>query len=90
MVQFIILIYFATGILEMRWSGVGIDEWWRNEQFWVIGGVSAHLFAVIQGLLKVLAGVDTNFTVTSKASDEGGEESVTAFLYSGKKLKISV
>ena len=38
----------------MRWSGVGIDEWWRNEQFWVIGGVSAHLFAVFQGLLKVL------------------------------------
>ncbi|GAB4851609.1 Cellulose synthase A catalytic subunit 3 [UDP-forming] [Ancistrocladus abbreviatus] len=64
---------FATGILEMRWSGVGIDEWWRNEQFWVIGGVSSHLFAVFQGLLKVLAGIDTNFTVTSKASDEGGD-----------------
>ncbi|KAL3622511.1 Cellulose synthase A catalytic subunit 3 [UDP-forming] [Castilleja foliolosa] len=64
---------FATGILEMRWSGVGIDEWWRNEQFWVIGGVSAHLFAVVQGLLKVLAGIDTNFTVTSKAGDEGGD-----------------
>ncbi|XP_043691930.1 cellulose synthase A catalytic subunit 3 [UDP-forming]-like isoform X1 [Telopea speciosissima] len=64
---------FATGILEMRWSGVRIDEWWRNEQFWVIGGVSAHLFAVFQGLLKVLAGIDTNFTVTSKASDEDGD-----------------
>ncbi|KAJ7982211.1 Cellulose synthase family protein [Quillaja saponaria] len=64
---------FATGILEMRWSGVGIDEWWRNEQFWVIGGVSAHFFAVVQGLLKVLAGIDTNFTVTSKASDEDGD-----------------
>ncbi|KAG6493645.1 hypothetical protein ZIOFF_048638 [Zingiber officinale] len=25
----------ATGILEMRWSGVGIDEWWRSEQFWI-------------------------------------------------------
>ncbi|KAK2988152.1 hypothetical protein RJ640_020634 [Escallonia rubra] len=61
---------FATSILEMRWSGVGIDEWWRNEQFWVIGGVSAHLFAVFQGLLKVLAGVDTNFTVTSKGGDD--------------------
>ncbi|KAH7444937.1 hypothetical protein KP509_02G098700 [Ceratopteris richardii] len=60
----------ATGILEMRWSGVGIEEWWRNEQFWVIGGVSAHLFAVIQGFLKVLAGIDTNFTVTSKGSDD--------------------
>ncbi|VAI38649.1 unnamed protein product [Triticum turgidum subsp. durum] len=64
---------FATGILEMRWSGVGIDEWWRNEQFWVIGGISAHLFAVFQGLLKVLAGIDTSFTVTSKASDEDND-----------------
>jgi cellulose synthase A len=61
---------FATSTLETRWSGVGIDEWWRNEQFWVIGGVSAHLFAVFQGLLKVLAGVDKNFTVTSKAGDD--------------------
>uniref|UniRef100_F6H4C8 Cellulose synthase n=1 Tax=Vitis vinifera TaxID=29760 RepID=F6H4C8_VITVI len=47
----------ATGIIEMRWGGVGIDDWWRNEQFW--------------GLLKVLAGVNTNFTVTSKAGDDG-------------------
>ena len=61
---------FATGILEMRWSGVAIDDWWRNEQFWVIGGVSAHLFAIFQGLLKVLAGVDTSFTVTSKGGDD--------------------
>ncbi|XP_020677798.2 cellulose synthase A catalytic subunit 7 [UDP-forming] [Dendrobium catenatum] len=60
----------ATGILELRWSGVSIQDWWRNEQFWVIGGVSAHLFAVFQGLLKVLAGVDSNFTVTSKASED--------------------
>ncbi|KAL2938892.1 Cellulose synthase A catalytic subunit 1 [UDP-forming] [Bienertia sinuspersici] len=63
----------ATGILELRWSGVSIEDWWRNEQFWVIGGTSAHLFAVFQGLLKVLAGIDTNFTVTSKANDEDGD-----------------
>ena len=42
----------ATGILELRWSGVSIEDWWRNEQFWVIGGTSAHLFAVFQGLFK--------------------------------------
>lgn len=70
---------FATSILEMRWSGVGIDEWWRNEQFWVIGGVSAHLFAVFQGLLKVLAGVDTNFTVTSKGGDDDEFSELYAF-----------
>ncbi|XP_059286110.1 cellulose synthase A catalytic subunit 7 [UDP-forming] isoform X2 [Lycium ferocissimum] len=61
---------FITGILELRWSGVSIEEWWRNEQFWVIGGVSAHLFAVVQGLLKVFAGIETSFTVTSKATDD--------------------
>ncbi|XP_065874474.1 cellulose synthase A catalytic subunit 4 [UDP-forming] [Euphorbia lathyris] len=60
----------ATSILELRWSGVSIEDLWRNEQFWVIGGVSAHLFAVFQGLLKVLAGVETSFTVTSKAADD--------------------
>ncbi|GAB2231319.1 hypothetical protein Droror1_Dr00010325 [Drosera rotundifolia] len=59
-----------TSVLELRWSGVGIEDWWRNEQFWVIGGVSAHLFAVFQGLLKVLAGLDTNFTVTAKAAED--------------------
>ncbi|GAU13329.1 hypothetical protein TSUD_42830 [Trifolium subterraneum] len=61
----------ATSILEMKWGGVGIHDWWRNEQFWVIGGASSHLFALFQGLLKVLAGVNTNFTVTSKAADDG-------------------
>jgi cellulose synthase A len=60
---------FATGILEMWWSGVRIDEWWRSEQCWVIGGVSAHLIAVFQGQLKVFAGIDINFTVTSKCSE---------------------
>ncbi|CAH2061017.1 unnamed protein product [Thlaspi arvense] len=63
----------TTAILELRWSGVGLEDWWRNEQFWVIGGTLAHFFAVFQGLLKVLAGIDTNFTVTSKASDEDGD-----------------
>ncbi|XP_020576475.1 cellulose synthase A catalytic subunit 4 [UDP-forming] [Phalaenopsis equestris] len=59
-----------TSVLELRWSGVSVEDWWRNEQFWVIGGVSAHLFAVFQGFLKILAGVDTNFTVTAKATDD--------------------
>nr|XP_048323242.1 cellulose synthase A catalytic subunit 8 [UDP-forming] [Ziziphus jujuba var. spinosa] len=60
----------VTSVLELRWSGVGIEDLWRNEQFWVIGGVSAHLFAVFQGFLKMLAGIDTNFTVTAKAADD--------------------
>ncbi|GBG91288.1 hypothetical protein CBR_g52173 [Chara braunii] len=70
---------FMTAILELRWSGVALEEWWRNEQFWVIGGTSAHLAAVFQGMLKVLAGVDTSFTLTQKGSED--EEDEYAELY---------
>lgn len=69
----------ATGILEIQWGGIGLDEWWRNEQFWVIGGVSSHFFALFQGILKVLAGIDTNFTVTSKAADDGAFSELYVF-----------
>lgn len=58
-------------ILEIKWSGIALEEWWRNEQFWLIGGTSAHLAAVLQGLLKVVAGIEISFTLTSKS---GGDD----------------
>ncbi|XP_059625625.1 cellulose synthase-like protein D5 [Cornus florida] len=63
-------------LLEIRWSGITLHDWWRNEQFWLIGGTSAHLAAVFQGLLKVIAGIDISFTLTSKSSapDDGDDE----------------
>ncbi|RYR13513.1 hypothetical protein Ahy_B04g070466 isoform A [Arachis hypogaea] len=67
-------------LLEVKWSGIALEEWWRNEQFWVIGGTSSHLVAVLQGLLKVIAGVEIHFTLTSKSAGED-EEDVYADLY---------
>ncbi|XP_051142210.1 cellulose synthase-like protein D5 [Andrographis paniculata] len=63
-------------VLEIKWSGITLHDWWRNEQFWLIGGTSAHPAAVIQGLLKVIAGIDISFTLTSKSSapDDGEDE----------------
>ncbi|CAN1236545.1 Cellulose synthase-like protein D3 [Linum grandiflorum] len=58
-------------VLEIKWSGIELEEWWRNEQFWLIGGTSAHLAAVMQGLLKVVAGIEISFTLTSKS---GGDD----------------
>ncbi|VAI14189.1 unnamed protein product [Triticum turgidum subsp. durum] len=69
-------------LLEIKWSGITLHEWWRNEQFWVIGGTSAHPAAVLQGLLKVIAGVDISFTLTSKPGGaDDGEEDTFAELY---------
>ncbi|XP_020520425.1 probable cellulose synthase A catalytic subunit 2 [UDP-forming] [Amborella trichopoda] len=77
-----------TGILEMRWSGVGIQEWWRNEQFWVIGGVSSHLFAVSQGLIRVFVGVNPSFTVTSKKYASGEEHLTELYKFKWTSLLI--
>lgn len=67
-------------LLEVKWSGIGLEEWWRNEQFWVVGGTSAHIAAVLQGLLKVIAGIEISFTLTSKSAAED-EEDIYADLY---------
>ncbi|GLJ54057.1 hypothetical protein SUGI_1157130 [Cryptomeria japonica] len=61
-------------ILEVKWSAIELEEWWRNEQFWLIGGTSAHLAAVLQGLLKVVAGIEISFTLTSKAGGDNSED----------------
>jgi hypothetical protein len=28
----------ALGVLEVKWSGIELEDWWRNEQFWLISG----------------------------------------------------
>ncbi|KAJ4772322.1 Cellulose synthase family protein [Rhynchospora pubera] len=70
-------------LLEIKWSGITLHEWWRNEQFWLIGGTSAHPAAVLQGLLKVIAGVDISFTLTSKPATDDNDD-VFAELYEVK------
>lgn len=61
-------------ILEVKWSGIELEEWWRNEQFWLISGTSAHFAAVMQGLLKVIAGIEISFTLTSKSAGEDNDD----------------
>ncbi|KAK1562284.1 hypothetical protein Q3G72_009388 [Acer saccharum] len=57
-------------ILEIKWFGIDMEQRWRNEQFWLIGGTSSHFAAVFQGLLKVIAGIDISFNLTSKPTSD--------------------
>jgi len=76
-------------LLEIKWSGITLHEWWRNEQFWVIGGTSAHPAAVLQGLLKVIAGVDISFTLTSKSGgDDVDDEFADLYIVKWTSLMI--
>ncbi|RRT48480.1 hypothetical protein B296_00036148 [Ensete ventricosum] len=76
-------------VLEIKWSGIELEEWWRNEQFWLIGGTSAHLAAVLQGLLKVIAGIEISFTLTSKsAGDDENDEFADLYIVKWTSLMI--
>ncbi|KAK8445187.1 hypothetical protein SEVIR_9G277500v4 [Setaria viridis] len=55
-----------VAVLEVRWSGITLGEWWRNEQFWMVSATSAYLAAVLQVALKVVAGKEISFKLTSK------------------------
>nr|CAB3495138.1 unnamed protein product [Digitaria exilis] len=76
-------------MLEIKWSGIALEEWWRNEQFWLIGGTSAHLAAVLQGLLKVVAGIEISFTLTSKqVGDDVEDEFAELYIVKWTSLMI--
>ncbi|VAI24258.1 unnamed protein product [Triticum turgidum subsp. durum] len=63
-----------VAVLEVRWSGITLGDWWRNEQFWMVSATSAYAAAVVQVALKVAAGKEIAFKLTSKhrASNSGG------------------
>lgn len=78
----------ALAVLEIKWSGIALEEWWRNEQFWLIGGTSAHLAAVLQGLLKVIAGIEISFTLTSKSGTDDDDEFGDLYIIKWTSLMI--
>ncbi|CAO2164404.1 unnamed protein product [Urochloa humidicola] len=56
----------VVAVLETRWSGITLGEWWRNEQFWMVAATSAYLAAVARVALKVAAGEEISFKLTAK------------------------
>ncbi|RCV29921.1 hypothetical protein SETIT_6G052500v2 [Setaria italica] len=59
-------------VLEVKWAGVTVFEWFRNGQFWMTASCSAYLAAVCQVVVKVVFRRDISFKLTSKqpAGDE--------------------
>jgi hypothetical protein len=55
-----------VAVLEARWSGIALVDWWRNQQFWMVSATGAYLAAAVQVALKVAAGKEISFKLTSK------------------------
>ncbi|KAK5837065.1 hypothetical protein E1A91_A04G142600v1 [Gossypium mustelinum] len=79
----------GLALLEVRWAQISLEDWWRNEQFWLISGTSSHFAACIQGLLKVIAGIEISFTLTAKSAGED-EDDIYADLYIVKWTSLMI
>jgi len=67
-----------VAVLEVRWSGITLGEWWRNEQFWMVSATTAYLAAVVQVALKVAAGKEISFRLTAKQTTTSSGADVKA------------
>jgi mixed-linked glucan synthase len=54
------------GWLEIKWAGITWLDYWRNEQFFMIGSTSAYPAAVLHMVVNLLTKKGIHFRVTSK------------------------
>ena len=62
----IILMIHMIGWLEIKWAGITWLDYWRNEQFFMIGSTSAYPAAVLHMAVNLLTKKGIHFRVTSK------------------------
>jgi mixed-linked glucan synthase len=44
----------ASGVVEVRWAGLTLLDWCRNEQFYMISATGVYLVAVLHSLLRLV------------------------------------
>jgi cellulose synthase/poly-beta-1,6-N-acetylglucosamine synthase-like glycosyltransferase len=62
----IIAMIHVIGMFEVRWAGLTLLDWCRNEQFYMIGATGVYPTAVLYMALKLFTGKGIHFRLTSK------------------------
>jgi cellulose synthase/poly-beta-1,6-N-acetylglucosamine synthase-like glycosyltransferase len=74
----------TIGVFEIKWAGITWNDWWRNEQFFMIASMSAYPTAVLHMVVKPITGKGIHFRVTSKqttAADDDDDDDRYADMY---------
>uniref|UniRef100_A0A0A9DAF5 CSLF3-cellulose synthase-like family F n=1 Tax=Arundo donax TaxID=35708 RepID=A0A0A9DAF5_ARUDO len=56
----------ASGMVEIRWAGLTLLDWCRNEQFYMIGATGVYPAAVLHSLVRLVGLKGLPFKLTSK------------------------
>ncbi|KAE8794123.1 cellulose synthase-like CslF9 [Hordeum vulgare] len=62
------------GMVEIRWAGLTLLDWVRNEQFYIIGTTGVYPMAMLQILLRSLGIKGVSFKLTAKKLTGGARE----------------
>jgi cellulose synthase/poly-beta-1,6-N-acetylglucosamine synthase-like glycosyltransferase len=65
----IIAMIHVIGMFEVRWAGITLLDWCRNEQFYMIGATGVYPTAVLYMALKLVTGKGISFRLTSKQTE---------------------
>uniref|UniRef100_A0A0D9X059 Glycosyltransferase 2-like domain-containing protein n=1 Tax=Leersia perrieri TaxID=77586 RepID=A0A0D9X059_9ORYZ len=72
----------VIGVVEIKWAGLTMLDWWRNEQFYMIGATGVYPTAVLHILLKRVFGMKgVRFKLTAKQLAVGGARERFAEMY---------
>lgn len=62
----------VSGMVEIRWAGLTLLDWCRNEQFYMIGATGVYPAAVLHSLLRLVGLKGLPFKLTSKPVSASG------------------
>ncbi|BAF21860.1 mixed-linked glucan synthase 2 [Oryza sativa Japonica Group] len=62
----VIAMIHVIGMFEVKWAGITLLDWCRNEQFYMIGSTGVYPTAVLYMALKLVTGKGIYFRLTSK------------------------
>ncbi|PUZ72426.1 hypothetical protein GQ55_2G393300 [Panicum hallii var. hallii] len=69
----------VSGMVEIRWAGLTLLDWCRNEQFYMIGATGVYPAAVLHSLLRLVGLKGLPFKLTSKPQSASGGEAKERF-----------
>ncbi|KAF8664435.1 hypothetical protein HU200_054607 [Digitaria exilis] len=62
----------VSGMVEIKWAGLTLLDWCRNEQFYMIGATGVYPAAVLHSLLRLVGLKGLPFKLTSKPQSVSG------------------
>jgi mixed-linked glucan synthase len=73
----IIAMIHVIGMFEVKWANITLQDWCRNEQFYMIGSTGVYTTTVFYMVMKLITGKGIYFRLTSKQTEACSNDKFT-------------